>query len=438
MSRVDPSDETARLAAMHQFAILEGAPEPALEDLVRLTAQICRAPLAALAFVDADRQWFAARLGIEPRVAPRGALSDMALRQADIFEVPDTMVSAEFAPDPLVAGPPHARWYAGAPLRTREGFVLGALLVLDHNLRTLNADQRSGLQMLGRQAMALLESWCDVTKRKQVEAELQDSQLLLQLVLDNIPQAVCWKDRSSVFLGCNQRFAENIGLSEPAVIVGKTDYDLPAAEFADAFRADDQRVMASGIAKVNFEEPTVSDGSQGWLRTSKVPLRDRTGAIVGILVMFEDITARKLEEQEHARLKDDLIRAQASALAELSTPLFPISDNTVVMPLIGAIDSRRAQQVMEVLLEGIVETHTQVAILDITGVPMVDTQVADALIRAAQAVRLLGARVVLTGIRPEVAQTLVGLGVDLTGIVTHSTLQSGIAFALNRAVSAIH
>jgi anti-anti-sigma regulatory factor len=187
------------------------------------------------------------------------------------------------------------------------------------------------------------------------------------------------------------------------------------------------------VAKLNFEEPLAHpDGTRIWLRTSKTPLRDGAGTVVGILVMFEDITARKQEEEERARLKDDLIHAQAAALAELSTPLIPISDDTVVMPLVGTIDTRRAQQVMEGLLVGIVETHTQVAILDITGVPVVDTQVANALVRAAQAVKLLGARVVLTGIRPEVAQTLVGLGVDLSGIVTRSTLQSGIAFALGR------
>jgi anti-anti-sigma factor len=117
-------------------------------------------------------------------------------------------------------------------------------------------------------------------------------------------------------------------------------------------------------------------------------------------------------------------------LAELSTPLIPISDQVMVMPLIGALDSRRAQQVLETLLHGIAERGAQVAILDITGVSVVDTHVAKALIQAAQAVSLLGAKVVLTGIRPEVAQTLVGLGVDLRGIVTHSTLQSAISFAL--------
>jgi rsbT co-antagonist protein RsbR len=101
----------------------------------------------------------------------------------------------------------------------------------------------------------------------------------------------------------------------------------------------------------------------------------------------------------------------------------------MVMPLVGAVDSQRAQQVLSALLEGIAGSRARVAILDITGVAVVDTQVANALIRAAQAVKLLGAQVVLTGIRPEVAQTLVGLGADLSGIITRSSLQSGIAYA---------
>jgi rsbT co-antagonist protein RsbR len=104
----------------------------------------------------------------------------------------------------------------------------------------------------------------------------------------------------------------------------------------------------------------------------------------------------------------------------------------MVMPLIGTLDTRRAQDVLDTLLHGIALKQAQVVILDITGVPIVDTQVANGLVRAAQAVQLLGARAVLTGIRPEVAQTLVGLGVDLSGIVTRGTVQSGIAFAMGQ------
>jgi rsbT co-antagonist protein RsbR len=153
-----------------------------------------------------------------------------------------------------------------------------------------------------------------------------------------------------------------------------------------------------------------------------------------ICVVVENITERKRAEEmlRQSITQEETIRAQEAALAELSTPLIPISDQVMVMPLIGAVDSRRAQQVLEALLEGVASSRALVAILDITGVPVVDTQVANALLRAAQAVKLLGAQVVLTGIRPEVAQTLVGLGADLSGIVTCGSLQSGIAYANSR------
>jgi anti-anti-sigma regulatory factor len=154
-----------------------------------------------------------------------------------------------------------------------------------------------------------------------------------------------------------------------------------------------------------------------------------------LAVMLVDVTERKRAEKalRQSIALEETIQAQNAVLAELSTPLIPISDQIVAMPLIGSVDSRRAQQVIETLLQGIATSGAQIAILDITGVPVVDTQVADALLRAAQAVKLLGAQVVLTGIRPEVAQTLVGLGTDLRGIVTRSSLQSGIAYATTRS-----
>ena len=127
-----------------------------------------------------------------------------------------------------------------------------------------------------------------------------------------------------------------------------------------------------------------------------------------------------------------MIRVQEAILAELSTPLLAVADELVVMPLVGTIASRRAGQVIERLLTGVIVTNARAVILDITGIPLVDTQVANAFIQAAQAVRLLGAQVIMTGLRPEVAQTLIGLGVDLRGIITRNTLQSGIAEVLGR------
>jgi PAS domain S-box-containing protein len=259
---------------------------------------------------------------------------------------------------------------------------------------------------------------------------LADTQDLFQLVVDHLPQSICWKDRNSVFLGCNLPFARSLGAERPSDLIGKSDYELTSAELADAYVADDRQVMEGGLAKVNFEEPIQHpDGTMGWLLTSKIPLRAPVGTVVGVLVSLEDISARKQAEEDRARSQEEYIQMQSGLLAELSTPLIPLTQAVVVMPLIGAIDSRRAQQVLDTLLHGITERRARIAILDITGVPIVDTHVAGALIRAAQAAQLLGAQVVLTGIRPEVAQTLVGMGTELHGIITRSDLQSGIAFA---------
>jgi anti-anti-sigma factor len=176
--------------------------------------------------------------------------------------------------------------------------------------------------------------------------------------------------------------------------------------------------------------------------------RERFGAVAQMLFLVsrqlsrlalrnlqqkQAIEQQKQAEAERAALHEQIIEAQRAALRELSTPLIPVSDNVVIMPLIGTIDTGRAQQVMEALLEGVAHQQATLAILDITGVSVVDTQVAQALVSAAQAVRLLGAQVMLTGIQPQIAQTLVHLGVDLSSIETRGSLQSGIAYALRQS-----
>ncbi len=169
-----------------------------------------------------------------------------------------------------------------------------------------------------------------------------------------------------------------------------------------------------------------------WLQDHvRVFARGSDGSVHQYLGATQDITTRRLEEEERVELQQQVIEAQQAALRELSTPLIPVSDDVLVMPLIGSIDSQRAQLVLETLLQGVADSRASAVILDITGVQVVDTQVANAILRAAQSVKLLGAKVIITGIRPEVAQTLVTLGADLSNIVTLGTLQSGIAYALH-------
>ena len=141
------------------------------------------------------------------------------------------------------------------------------------------------------------------------------------------------------------------------------------------------------------------------------------------------VIERRRAEDEQARLREEIIRVQDELLAELSTPLIPLTDDIVLMPLVGAVDERRAHRVIDALLGGLREHAAAVAIIDITGVKVVDVRVANTLLQAAQAARLLGTRVVLTGIRAGVARSLAGLGLDLHGLTTRKSLQDGIRCA---------
>lgn len=149
----------------------------------------------------------------------------------------------------------------------------------------------------------------DISDRKEAEAQLYESQQLLKLVMDNIPQAIFWKDRSSVYLGCNYKFAMVAGVREPSNIVGKTDYDLPweRAE-ADFYREYDARVMNNNIPEEGIIEPQHrADGQIRWLETSKIPLHDTKGNVVGILGTFEDITER-LQAEDALRKSEEKFR----------------------------------------------------------------------------------------------------------------------------------
>ncbi len=164
------------------------------------------------------------------------------------------------------------------------------------------------------------------------------------------------------------------------------------------------------------------DGSRFWASVVISALRDGNGVLQGFAKITRDITDRKRSEE--------LIRQQSLEILELSTPVVQVWQGVVAAPLIGVLDSQRTQQFMERLLNRIVETNSPVALVDITGVPTIDTQTAQHLIETITAVRLLGAQVVLTGVRPAIAQTLVHLGINLAGIVTRSSLAGGLAVAL--------
>jgi rsbT co-antagonist protein RsbR len=132
------------------------------------------------------------------------------------------------------------------------------------------------------------------------------------------------------------------------------------------------------------------------------------------------------------RAREDVINRQQQEMLELSTPVVKLWEGILALPMIGTLDSARTQVVMESLLNKIVETGSQLAIIDITGVPTVDTLVAQHLLKTVTAIRLMGADCIISGIRPQIAQTIVHLGVDLQGVITKANLADALALALKR------
>jgi rsbT co-antagonist protein RsbR len=135
----------------------------------------------------------------------------------------------------------------------------------------------------------------------------------------------------------------------------------------------------------------------------------------------------------YLKTREDVIRRQQEEMLELSTPVVKLWDGILALPIIGTLDSARTQVVMETLLENIVKTNSRVAIIDITGVPTVDTVVAQHLLKTVTAARLMGADCIISGVRPQIAQTIVHLGINLLDITTKATLADAFAVALDRA-----
>lgn len=240
-------------------------------------------------------------------------------------------------------------------------------------------------------------------------------------------------DPAGRFTRVNDLYCETFGKSREELI-GRTfaplvhEEDLPATLLA-------LKQLEAPPYSVRVEQRALTPRGFQWFVWEDWAIFDEAGRTVEIHAIGQNITPYKEMAAERESLQAQVIAAQRAALLEMSTPLVPIAEGVVAMPLVGALDRERGQRALEALLQGVTQAGARTAIVDITGIKAVDAEAVAALVQASQAVRLLGAEVVLTGIGPAVAQTLVELGGDLGGLVTRSTLQAGIAHALRRARS---
>lgn len=215
----------------------------------------------------------------------------------------------------------------------------------------------------------------------------------------------------------------------PEELVGHTDEEIFPGKTVERWRQNDAPVTKEGKSVQVEAVVHHEDGLHTYL-TTRYPIYNAAGEIYAIGGVSIDITQRNQTQAARAVWQLQINDALQQALRELSTPILPLTNDIIVMPLIGTIDDIRAQQIMDTLLDGIAKHQATIAIIDITGVQAVDAQIARVLLQATLAVSLLGAQVILTGVQPQAAMTLAGLGENLEGIITRSTLKDGIAYAL--------
>ena len=258
------------------------------------------------------------------------------------------------------------------------------------------------------------------------EAQLDDAQRgdLFRMLVENV------RDYAIILVDLDGRVltwspaAERLKGYTAEEIVGQ-----PFARFypeEDVRRGKPQAELEAAAKSGRFEDEgwrVRKDGSRFWASVVITGLRDAAGKLRGYGKVTRDLTDRRAAEEK--------IRQQAQEILEMAAvPVVQVWEGIVLVPLIGTLDSQRTQQLMERLLQRVAETGSPVAVIDITGVPTIDTQTAQHLIETVTAVRLLGAEVVLTGVRPTIAQTLDHLNIDLANVITRSSLSAGLRQAL--------
>ena len=316
--------EHARIAALRRYQVLDTDPESNFDELTALAAHICQTPIALVSLVDTDRQWFKSRLGLDVCSTDREvAFCTYAVASGSLFVVPDAAADPRFSNNPLVTGPPFIRSYAGAPLVTAEGHVLGTLCVLDTVPRELSAKTLSLLSSLARQAMNLLEHRRQtyLLTREIAEHELAEQMLARQrqfdeAVLESVSAGVlaCDADGRVVVRNAAQRQMTGVRDGDPIVgdrVSGRLRMLLADGSELPAAQSPLRQAMAGGEL---IDEPMRIGQPGGQLHDVLVTarqIRDPEGTLLGAVAAFTDITSERAVQEQ--------LRSSAS----FTTPYWP-------------------------------------------------------------------------------------------------------------------
>ncbi len=274
-------------------------------------------------------------------------------------------------------------------------------------------------------AMNAATTALDRAFRAKAEVAAQRARVL-RAVAENAPDGIGIAGADGSVVYANPAFQALMG-SEAAARGHFTDFVHPDERHKLAHMAEVSQRTGRYEGNLRYLR---ADGTTFTARITSFRVYTENDELLARCVLLRDATAEEQAAEERRALEEEMQRAQAAALQELSAPLLPLAEGVLAMPLVGSMDNTRTSRMIEVMLEGITRTGAGHVIVDITGVPVVDAEVAESLVRAAKAAELVGAKVVLTGVRGAVAKTFLELEVDLGGMQTWSTLRAGVAHAI--------
>jgi PAS domain S-box-containing protein len=317
-----PIDEEQRLETLRGFGVLDTLPEKALDDLTQLAAQICGAPIALITLIDADRQWYKAKMGIEGSQTSRDvSFCAHAINHRDLFIVPDATQDERFFDNPGVTGNPHIRFYAGAPLVTSEDRALGSLCVIDRTPRMLTASQKQALKTLAQQVMTHLE-----LRRYTSELRLSEERFSNAFVQAPIGMALVALDGR--WLKVNESLCSVLGYSA-GELMAKTFQDLTHPDDLESDLGHVQDLIAGKMDSYHMEKRYFhKDGHIVWANLHVSLMKDKQGEPLYFISQIQDVTASRDAMLQQAELTERAVaaeRAKSEFLAvmshEIRTPL---------------------------------------------------------------------------------------------------------------------